>query len=136
MNRKFISLITGGFIAVLGVLAPMQHASARFVPGEGDSKHTTTPPEEIERKIQEKKSRSQQQSTTTPSNENDDNPTSPDDTVNNSNKESDNASDNTEDVSENQEINKLGGWEWLAAGALGVVALAGVGWVVMGRRKR
>jgi hypothetical protein len=33
-------------------------------------------------------------------------------------------------------VNKLGGWEWLAAGALGVVVLAGLGWVVMGRRKK
>lgn len=62
--------------------------------------------------------------------------TSPDATVNNSNKESDDAPKNAEDVSENQEINKLGGWEWLAAGALGVVVLAGLGWVVMGRRKK
>lgn len=59
-----------------------------------------------------------------------------DDTVNSNNKVSDNASNNTEDVSESQEVNKLGGWEWLAAGALGVVVLAGVGWVVMGRRKK
>ena len=129
-------LILSIVVSSVAITPTTDIAHAAFKPGENEGPTSKTPPEEIERKIEEKKSRSQQQSTATPSSENDNNPTSPNTTVNSSNKVSDNTSNNTEDVSESQEVNKLGGWEWLAVGALGAVVLAGAGWVVMGRRKK
>lgn len=127
MNRKFISLIAGGFIAILGVLAPVQNANARFVPGENIGP------------------KAQPDNTQTPSPKSLD---SPQGSTDNSDQSTSKMQSDTNGVNKSEDNTPLqadaipldaDGKRWLVVGTavtLGVISLAGVSWAFMGRRKK